>query len=159
MAAATEWDPYAVLDVARTATAEEIRAAYLSLAARYHPDQHHGNPLEELASARMAEINRAYELLSDPRRRAAFDAGGAPPRADRAAAERAMGRRFIKVAALLLVVPLVLRTGAVIVRALTLALRAMFEALGAIRGPRLAAIAGIVGVAVLVIAIRRRRRS
>jgi curved DNA-binding protein CbpA len=154
-----EPDPYSVLQIPRSATRKDIRAAYRALVARYHPDRHQGNPLEELAAARMVEINRAYELLSDPRRRAAFDAGGAPPRADRAAAERAMGRRFIKVAALLLVVPLVLRTGAVIVRALTLALRAMFEALGAIRGPRLAAIAGIVGVAVLVIAIRRRRRS
>ena len=154
-----EPDPYSVLQITRSATKKEIRAAYRALVDRYHPDRHQGNPLEELAAARMVEINRAYELLSDPARRAAFDAGGPPPRADRAAAERAMGRRFIKVAALLLVVPLVLRTGAVIVRALTLLVRAMFEALGAIRGPRLAAIAGIVGVAVLVIAIRRRRRS
>jgi curved DNA-binding protein CbpA len=158
MAAATEWDPYAVLDVARTATAEEIRAAYLSLAARYHPDQHHGNPLEELASARMAEINRAYELLSDRARRAAFDAG-AHTRSARAASDRVMSGRFIKWAALLLVLPLIFRTGALILRALALLFRSLFEAAESLRGPRLAAVVGLGAVAVLLwVTLRRPRR-
>ena len=62
-------DPYAVLGVDRAASAAELRAAYRALVARYHPDRHQGNPLEDLASERMAEINQAYELLSDPARR------------------------------------------------------------------------------------------
>jgi DnaJ-domain-containing protein 1 len=157
MPAATEWDPYVVLNVARTASAEEIRAAYLSLAARYHPDQHQGNPLEELASARMAEINRAYEILSDPARRAAFDAGS-QTRTARAAADRQMSGRFMKWAALLLAVPLVFRTGAVILRALFLLFRLVFEALGSLRGPRLAALAGLGALVVLLLATFRRKR-
>ena len=157
MAAAGDWDPYAVLSVARTATAEEIRAAYLSLAARYHPDQHQGNPLEELASARMTEINRAYEILSDGTRRAAFDAG-ASAQAGRTAADRAMSGRFMKGAALLLAVPLVFRTGAVIVRALAALCRLVFEALDTLRGPRLAAAVGLVAVMALLWAARRRPR-
>ena len=157
--AVAEPDPYAVLQISRSATKKEIRAAYRSLVARYHPDRHQGNPLEELAAARMVEINRAYDLLSDPARRAAFDAGASPARPDRAAAERLMGRRFIKVAALLLVLPLVLRTGAVIVRALAMLLRTAFEALGSLRGPRLAAVAALLALVVLLLALRRRRRS
>jgi curved DNA-binding protein CbpA len=157
MAAAPEWDPYVVLNVARGATAEEVRAAYLSLAARYHPDQHHGNPLEELASARMAEINRAYELLSDRARRSAFDAGSRT-RTTRAAADRLMSGRFMKGAALLLAVPLVFRTGAVIVRVLAALFRLLFEALASLRGERLAAVAGLTAVVVLLFATFRRTR-
>ena len=157
MATASEWDPYAVLSVARTATAEEIRSAYLALAARYHPDQHHGNPLEELASARMVEINRAYELLSDPARRAAFDAG-ANTRAGRAAADRAMSGRFMKGAAILLALPLVFRTGAVILRALAALGRLLFETLETLRGPRLAAAVGLIALLALLWAARRRTR-
>jgi curved DNA-binding protein CbpA len=157
MAVAPDWDPYAVLNVARTAKAEEIRAAYLREAARYHPDQHSGNPLEDLASARMAEINRAYELLSDRPRRAAFDAG-ARTKTDRAAAERGMSGRFMKGAALLLAVPLVFRTGAVIVRVLAALCRLLFEALASLRGPRLAVVAAVTALAVLVFATFRRRR-
>jgi len=154
---AAEWDPYVVLNVPRTATTEEIRAAYLSLAARYHPDQHQGNPLEELASARMAEINRAYELLSDPARRAAFDAG-AQTRTNRAAADRVMSGRFMKWAALLLALPLVFRTGAIILRALGALCRLVFEALGSLRGPRLAAGAALIALVVLLVAAFRRSR-
>ncbi|HEX3903933.1 MAG TPA: J domain-containing protein [Polyangia bacterium] len=157
MAAASDWDPYGVLGVARTATAEEIRAAYLSLAARYHPDQHAGNPLEELASARMAEINRAYELLSDRARRAAFDAGSRT-RTSRAAAERAMSGRFVKWAALLLALPIVFRAGALILRALAALFRLLFEAAETLRGPRLAAVVGLAALVVLLWAIFRRTR-
>jgi curved DNA-binding protein CbpA len=156
MAAATDSDPYAVLNVARTATADEIRTAYLSLAARYHPDQHQGNPLEELASARMAEINDAYEILSDRARRATFDGGG-QTRTARVASDRVMSGRFMKWAALLLAVPLIFRLGAVIVRAFAALCRLLFEALETLRGPRLAA-AGLGAVILLFWAILRRPR-
>jgi len=156
---AAESDPYSVLQVARSATQKEIRAAYRSLVDRYHPDRHQGNPLEDLASARMADINRAYDLLSDPKRRAALDGGSAQTRPDRAAAQRAMGKRFVKGAALLLVLPILFRMAPAGVRALAIVLRAAIEGLAALRGPRLAAGVGLVGIVVLVIAIRRRRRG
>jgi curved DNA-binding protein CbpA len=155
--ATSDPDPYAVLNVPRKATADQIRAAYRALVARYHPDRHQGNPLEELASARMVEINRAYELLSDPARRAAFDAGSRT-RTTKAAAERAMSGRFMKGAALLLALPLVFRTGAVIVRALAALIRLLFEALFSMRGPRLAASLGLIALVALLIATFRRIR-
>jgi curved DNA-binding protein CbpA len=157
--APAELDPYAVLEVPRAATIREIRAAYRALGARYHPDRHQGNPLEELAAARMAEINRAYEVLSDPKRRAEFDAGSTQSARYRAAAtERATGKRFVKVAALLVVVPLLLRAGAGIIRSLGLLVVRGFEALGLLRGPRLAAAVAVVALVVLGLALRRRRR-
>src|SRR5882724_2862457 len=61
------FDPFEVLGVRRGATFDEIRTAYRQQVARYHPDKHRGNPLEDLAAAKLIEINRAYNLLShDP---------------------------------------------------------------------------------------------
>lgn len=62
---------YNTLGVAPTATAEEIRKAYRSLAMRYHPDRstHAG------AEIRFNAIKTAYKLLSDPKQRAAYDQG------------------------------------------------------------------------------------
>jgi preprotein translocase subunit Sec63 len=71
--AASVFDPFQVLGVARGATKQQIRAAYRELVGRYHPDKHRGNPLEELAAAKLVEINRAYDILSDDRRRAAYE--------------------------------------------------------------------------------------
>src|SRR5207244_9086481 len=65
---------YDVLGVGPTASAAEIRTAYHNLAARYHPDHHDGNTLADLATEKLASINAAYEVLSDPERRAAYDA-------------------------------------------------------------------------------------
>jgi hypothetical protein len=65
---------YEVLGVPRTATQEQIRFAYRSLAAHYHPDKHVGNPLQELAAEKLARINEAHEVLGDPQRRASYDA-------------------------------------------------------------------------------------
>src|SRR5882724_2566439 len=58
------FDPFEVLGVRRGATSDEIRTAYRQQVARYHPDKHRGNPLEDLAAAKLIEINRAYEALS-----------------------------------------------------------------------------------------------
>ncbi len=66
---ATDDDPYRVLGVARTATQEEIRVAYRRLARRLHPDVSPGVG----ASDQMVAVNRAWELLSDPVRRRAYD--------------------------------------------------------------------------------------
>src|ERR1043165_5497930 len=61
---------YAVLGVPQSATAEEIRNAYRALAKKYHPDTAPDNPF---ANAHFAEISTAYEVLSNPSQRAAYD--------------------------------------------------------------------------------------
>ncbi|HEX5685142.1 MAG TPA: DnaJ C-terminal domain-containing protein [Ideonella sp.] len=63
---------YATLDVEKTATPEEIKRAYRKLARKYHPDV----SKESDAEARFKEVSEAYEALSDPERRAAYDEVG-----------------------------------------------------------------------------------
>ncbi len=65
-------DYYATLGVPREATADDIRKAFRKLARKYHPDV----SKEPDAAARMSEINEANTVLSDPERRAAYDALG-----------------------------------------------------------------------------------
>ena len=60
-------DPYRVLQVDREALPTVIQAAYQALARLYHPDGSSPNPI------RMSNLNRAFELLSDPERRRRFD--------------------------------------------------------------------------------------
>lgn len=60
---------YKTLGVEPAASADEIKKAYRKLARKYHPDV----SKEADASARMAEVNEAYAVLSDPEKRAAFD--------------------------------------------------------------------------------------
>jgi DnaJ-class molecular chaperone len=65
-------DPYATLGVPKTATDDEIRSAYRKLAKQYHPDLNPGKPAAE---ERFKAISTAYDLLSDPQKRARFDRG------------------------------------------------------------------------------------
>jgi DnaJ-class molecular chaperone len=65
-------DPYTVLGVARTASADDIKSAFRKLAKKHHPDQ---NPNDKGAQARFSEISLANEILADPKRRAEFDQG------------------------------------------------------------------------------------
>lgn len=65
-------DHYLVLGLPRTADAATIRAAYVALAKRYHPDVAAGNP--ELAAFNFRQITDAYQTLSDPDARARYDA-------------------------------------------------------------------------------------
>lgn len=64
-------DYYEILGVLPSAEDIVIRAAYKALAQRYHPDKWQGDPQE--ASRRMAELNEAYGVLSDPARRTQYD--------------------------------------------------------------------------------------
>ena len=63
-------DYYATLGLDRRCTDEQIRAAYRLLAKQYHPDV---NPGSRDAQARIQALNGAYEILSDPARRQAYD--------------------------------------------------------------------------------------
>lgn len=71
-----EPEHYDELGVAPTASAAEIRAAYVALARQHHPDRLGRRAEEERtrAAARMARVNAAWTVLSDPTKRAAYDA-------------------------------------------------------------------------------------
>lgn len=68
-------DPYEALELALGATADEVRAAHRRLARHFHPDRHATAPpeVQAFAAARMAEINAAYQVLTDPHVRAQFE--------------------------------------------------------------------------------------
>ena len=70
---ANKRDFYDILGVARNATDEEIKKSYRKLAMKYHPDR---NPDSKEAEDKFKEAKEAYEMLSDPQKRAAYDQYG-----------------------------------------------------------------------------------
>ena len=61
-------DPYEVLGIGRSATDEEVKAAYRALARKYHPDNYtDDNPLKNLAEEKMQDINAAYDAIQNER--------------------------------------------------------------------------------------------
>lgn len=66
-------DCYEVLGLERTTDAEEIKKAYRRLALKYHPDK---NPGDKAAEEKFKELGEAYEILSDPQKRALYDQHG-----------------------------------------------------------------------------------
>lgn len=55
---------YAILNVPKDATLEDIKKAYKSMATIFHPDKHQEDTLREKAAVGFAEINEAYEVIS-----------------------------------------------------------------------------------------------
>jgi len=66
-------DYYEVLSVSRTASDQELKASYRKLAMQYHPDRNPGNAEAE---EKFKECSEAYQVLSDPQKRAAYDRFG-----------------------------------------------------------------------------------
>ena len=66
-------DYYEILEVTREETADGIKKSYRRLAVKYHPDK---NPGDKHAEEKFKELGEAYEALSDPQKRAAYDQFG-----------------------------------------------------------------------------------
>ena len=69
-------DPYQVLGVSSSASDDEVKAAYRQLARKYHPDNYVDNPLADLATEKMKEINEAYDEIQRRRREGGQSASG-----------------------------------------------------------------------------------
>ena len=67
-------DYYELLEVGRTASADDIKKAFRKLAMQHHPDR---NPGDKEAERKFKEVNHAYDILKDPEKRAAYDRYGA----------------------------------------------------------------------------------
>ena len=91
---ATTRDYYEVLALAKNATADEIKKSYRRLARKFHPDTNRNDPSAE---AKFKEVQEAYDVLSDAKKREAYDQFGhagvnSAHAADAAAAAAAAGR-------------------------------------------------------------------
>ena len=162
----TEPDPYFVLGLARDAGEAEIRAAYRDLVAKYHPDKHQGNPLQGLAAEKMAELNRAYEILSNPERRAEYDrSGGGWPRpvgpgwrGGAAIPLQRKRRRWLLILGILLLLPLLIRIATALLRPLARLFGGAFERVAATRGTPLLGVIVLAALLLLVFFLVRRHR-
>ncbi len=66
-------DYYEILQIERNSTVEEVKRSYKRLAFEFHPDRNPGNPEAE---DKFKQINEAYQVLSDPNKRARYDSFG-----------------------------------------------------------------------------------
>jgi len=75
-------DPYKILGVSKSATADEIRSAYRTLAKKLHPD---ANPGDATAEDRFKQVSSAFHLLSDAKKRGQYDRGEIDAKGDQVA--------------------------------------------------------------------------
>jgi curved DNA-binding protein CbpA len=156
---------YEVLGVAPTASGAQIRAAYLELIARYHPDRHAGHPLAGLAADRAAELNEAYRILSDPGRRAVHDedirlAATKASARSRVARETAALVILLRVLAIGVALVIVLRLSPIFWRAIAGLFRSIQQGLAGAAGTPLTLLfplAALTGIVVWGLRARRRR--
>ena len=73
LALASAEDYYKILGVSKSSSPAQIKRAYRKLAVELHPDKNGG---DEEATAKFAEVNNAYEVLSDPDKRSVYDRYG-----------------------------------------------------------------------------------
>jgi curved DNA-binding protein CbpA len=143
----------------------ELRKAYHELVERYHPDRHDGNVLADLATEKLAGLNAAYEVLSDPARRAAYDAEltrdsqRQAAQASQDGTPRAAQARLVRVILLLAAVVILLRFAAGLLRALLNLLRMLLESAALLRGTPLAAGLFLLALGAAIFVIVRRGRA
>src|ERR1035438_713635 len=73
MATGTKKDYYDLLGVGKKATAKDIRTAFRKLARKYHPDL---NPGDKAAEEKFKDLQEAYDVLSDTKKRGIYDQHG-----------------------------------------------------------------------------------